>query len=276
MCRPPYRPALHCRGTQQSEDELTDARGLEATVRKIAVIETRDGEHAYHIQRDRDEQRDPAEAHPYHGQTGHVPQQEGDDARPVDMPARVWSQRRFTRPSRKVAAAEPARQLSVHDFRRRRLDHDFILWSHQVSCGLCIYIRNDCSAAMRSSSGGWLMNSRMKPLVLPVLIPKACICGGIGSPWLCFNTCNAAIILPAPARSAPPRSARNSRRREYQLTIMLARIPSTICATIVVKKNPIPDSSRSFLNNARSMRLPMIRARNMTNVFSTPCNKARG
>jgi len=61
-------------------------------------------------------------------------------------------------------------------------------------------------------------------------------------------------MLPVSARSAPRHGTRAAR---------------------VVKKNPIPDSCRSFLNSARSTMLPMIRARNMTDVFSTPCNRAR-
>jgi hypothetical protein len=51
MGRPPDRAALHRRGAQQAEDELTDARGLEGAVRKVAMIETGDGEHAHHVER---------------------------------------------------------------------------------------------------------------------------------------------------------------------------------------------------------------------------------
>ncbi len=78
------------------------------------------------------------------------------------------------------------------------------------------------------------MNNRAKPFDRPPLIPNARICGGMGSPWLLFNTSSALIMLPVPARLAPPRSAPNSRRREYQLTMMLAKIPSTSWAAMVV------------------------------------------
>jgi hypothetical protein len=63
----------------------------------------------------------------------------------------------------------------------------------------------DSKAAMRSSSGGWLVNSQPYEAVRP---------GGIGGLWLRFSACSAAIIPPVPARSAPPRSARNSRQGE--------------------------------------------------------------
>ena len=43
-----------------------------------------------------------------------------------------------------------------------------------------------------------------------------------------------------PASLAPPASARNSRCRENHMTIMLARMPSTSCATIEVMKNAGP------------------------------------
>src|SRR6266404_5098149 len=135
-CRPPNRAALHRRGTQQSEDELPHPRGLEGTVREIAVIEARDGEHAHHVERRGHDERDPAEAHPDDGETSGMHQQEGDDPRPVDMPARVPRCRSLDWPGRKVAVAEPARQLSAHTFHGRwhcwRFDHDFIFWSHQV------------------------------------------------------------------------------------------------------------------------------------------------
>ena len=74
MCRPPNRPALHRRGAQQSEYELPDARGLEAAVREIAVIETRDGEHAHHIGCDCYADRHWTNAGPDRGQAGQVHQ----------------------------------------------------------------------------------------------------------------------------------------------------------------------------------------------------------
>ena len=44
------------------------------------------------------------------------------------------------------------------------------------------------------------MNKRMIPPGEPVLMPKACICCGIGSPWLRFNASSAPIILPVPGK----------------------------------------------------------------------------
>src|SRR5450432_1748504 len=195
VCRPPNGPALHGRGAQQSEDELPDARSLEGAVRKIAMLEARDGEHPKEIEHHRDGQRHPAETHPDYRKAGGMHQKERQHPRPIDVPAGVAMHGGFAGPRGKVAVSEPTRQFPAHPFRGGRLYHDLIFWSHTIP---------DCSAAMRSSSGGWLMNRRVKPLVPPVLIPNACICGGIGSPWLCFNTCRAPIILPVPARSAPP------------------------------------------------------------------------
>src|ERR1700683_1683491 len=100
--------------------------------------------------------------------------------------------------------------------------------------------------------GGWLMNNRTNPPLPPVLMPNARICGGNGSPWLRFTASSAPITFPVPAQLAPPRSARNSRRRE--------------------KKNPIPESARSFLSSTRSTTPPMMRARNMTKVCKIPCS----
>src|ERR1700683_3550759 len=89
MRRPPDRPALHGRGTQQAEDELTDARCLEAAVREIAMIEAGDGEHAHDVQRQSDDECGPAEAYPNHRETGRVHQQKGYDPGPIDVPARL-------------------------------------------------------------------------------------------------------------------------------------------------------------------------------------------
>src|ERR1700678_2102450 len=67
---PPNRAALHRGGAQQAEYELTHARGLEGTVREIPMIEARDGEHAYQVEHQSDQQRRPAETNPNHGETG--------------------------------------------------------------------------------------------------------------------------------------------------------------------------------------------------------------
>ena len=54
-----------------------------------------------------------------------------------------------------------------------------------------------------------------------------------------------------PSRLAEAASARNSRRRENQATIIEANRPSTICDTITVTKKPMP-WPRSFLRITRS------------------------
>jgi hypothetical protein len=95
------------------------------------------------------------------------------------------------------------------------------------------YATGPLRAAMRSSSGGCDMNNRVNPP--PPEIPKAEICAGSRDcSWLSFNRSSAAIIFPRPASVAPPASARNSRQRENHITTMLARMPSTICATMTV------------------------------------------
>ena len=81
-------------------------------------------------------------------------------------------------------------------------------------------------------------------------------------------------MLPVPASCAPPRSARNSRRRENHMTIMLARIPSNSCSTMTVTKEAMPRPS-SERNTARSMMLPMTRDRKITKVLTTPCTSVR-
>lgn len=52
------------------------------------------------------------------------------------------------------------------------------------------------SAAIRSSSGGWVMNKAFMPLLLPLLIPNAFKLSGIwsGIPISRFNVCRAPII----------------------------------------------------------------------------------
>src|SRR5690606_35290355 len=93
------------------------------------------------------------------------------------------------------------------------------------------------SAAMRSSSGGWLMNSRFRPWARPPEMPNACTAlGSVLTPWLRDSASSAEIILPRPARLAPPASARNSRRRENHIAIMLANKPNTISSTNTTTK----------------------------------------
>src|SRR5690606_32870043 len=90
------------------------------------------------------------------------------------------------------------------------------------------------SAAIRSSSGGCDRKSRFKPPTWPPEMPNACIGSGrplSSGPCTRLKPSSAAIMLWRPASLAPPASARNSRWRENHMTIMLARMPNTICAT---------------------------------------------
>src|SRR6185312_15194136 len=127
---PPNGSALHRRGAEQAEDELAGARGLEGAMGKIAVIEARDGEHAYQVEPHGDGQSRPAEAHPDDGETSGMHHHEGDDARPIDVPVRVLRRRGCARTARKIAAAEPAREFSAHPLGCGRRYGDFMLWCH--------------------------------------------------------------------------------------------------------------------------------------------------
>jgi hypothetical protein len=61
-------------------------------------------------------------------------------------------------------------------------------------------------------------------------------------------------------------AARNSRWRENQKTMMLARTPMTSSAAIAVTQNAGP-WPRSALNTTRSTTWPITRARTMTKVL---------
>ena len=87
MRRPPQRSALHAGRADQREGELHRARGAEALVREVAVIETGDREHPYRVQRCRDRDRDRRDAHPEHREAGDVHRQERQRAQPVDAVA---------------------------------------------------------------------------------------------------------------------------------------------------------------------------------------------
>src|SRR6185369_8501402 len=83
------------------------------------------------------------------------------------------------------------------------------------------------NAAIRSSIGGWLMNSRLTPLAPE--IPNAWNAfGNSASARLPDNVCSAEIIPLRPPSLAPPASARNSRQRENHATTIVARTPSTV------------------------------------------------
>src|SRR5271168_2290601 len=78
MRRPPQRAALHGGRADHREYKLRGARSLERSMRKIAVIESGDGEHADEIQRDADADRDRAPSDPNHSQAHQVNDHERD------------------------------------------------------------------------------------------------------------------------------------------------------------------------------------------------------
>ena len=85
------------------------------------------------------------------------------------------------------------------------------------------------------------MNNRLNPDALLDEMPNACIDSGKAEGSCARRSCSKALIIfSRPASLAPPLSARNSRRRENHITIVLARMPNTICATILAMKNPGP------------------------------------
>ena len=103
--RPPQRAALHAGGADAGERELHGARGAEGAVRKVAVIEAGDREHA-HARTVRRRRRAPAaRRRPRTRQAGHVQRHERRSAQPVDAvgagPSRVHG-----------AAVDPAAQCA--------------------------------------------------------------------------------------------------------------------------------------------------------------------
>jgi uncharacterized protein len=90
-----------------------------------------------------------------------------------------------------------------------------------------------CRAAMRSSIGGWVENSLPSPPVMPMA------CMPLGSSPGCKPPRRArALIIGClrPISWAAPASARNSRWRLNQATMMAARKPSTMSITMVVTR----------------------------------------
>ena len=84
-------------------------------------------------------------------------------------------------------------------------------------------------AAMRSSSGGWLISRRLQAAAGATAdAERGNLLGQGASPWFCARRSSAAIILSRPASVAPPASARNSRWRENHIAIMLANKPNTM------------------------------------------------
>ncbi len=88
-----------------------------------------------------------------------------------------------------------------------------------------------CRRAIRSSIGGWVENS----LPTPDVMPKAWMLLG-NSPGTMPPRRASALIMGClrPSRLAEPASARNSRWRENQATMMAATKPSRMSSTMVV------------------------------------------
>ena len=107
-----------------------------------------------------------------------------------------------------------------------------------------------CKACIRSSSGGWLLSSRLAPSFNRSLMPKAVSSPGISCGRDCSGRrrASAAIMAGLLARLAPAASARYSRQREKHIAIIEARKLKIICAITVV----IHESSYSTAPSRRS------------------------
>jgi len=90
MGGPPERSALDGGIAENREDELPEAAGLIRLVGKIAVIETRDGEHAHEIEHQRGRRRDPAPPHPDDPEAHGVQNDEGGNPQPFHPVAEIW------------------------------------------------------------------------------------------------------------------------------------------------------------------------------------------
>ena len=120
---------------------------------------------------------------------------------------------------------------------------------------------------MRSSSGGWVEISDMKPLPPLIFIVASCGCELSTSALFCARRCSAAIMLPRPAIAAPPASARNSRARENQATTTMPSMLKTMSKTMVETKN-----TRCEMRSSTSWRmmLAMTREKKIENALTTP------
>jgi len=119
MRRPPERPALHRRRADDAKDELPHPRGLEGTVREVAVIEPGDGKHAHDIGEHGHHDGHGAPTDPDHGQTGGMDGDEGNDSGPLD-PVRNLGQRRPVRRSNQRAGIEPVDEGAAQSAPKRQ------------------------------------------------------------------------------------------------------------------------------------------------------------
>jgi len=81
---PPKWAALRAGRPEQGKGELTGPGGLEGAVRKIAMVPSRDGEHAYKVEPRCDPYGDPTPSNDEHAQAEQVHDDERDGPQPVD------------------------------------------------------------------------------------------------------------------------------------------------------------------------------------------------
>src|SRR3954469_21418573 len=104
MIGPPQRTALDGGAGEDGEEELAEARGAIALVRKIAVMDARNGKHADEIKRDRGPDGHRAPADPDYTETRAVEDDEGDAAHPIHL---VLLRPKFFATFRNVVGIEP-------------------------------------------------------------------------------------------------------------------------------------------------------------------------
>ncbi len=139
------------------------------------------------------------------------------------------------------SAAVPQCGTKVRSHRRRgpvvkRIEHQFAELEIQVrflagppQAQDCQFTIAFCSASMRSSSDGCVENTRPNRPRLSEIFIVASECWRVSTLFVnCWSLLRAAIIFVFPTNFAPPLSARNSRRRENENTIIEAKIPKII------------------------------------------------
>ncbi len=110
MGGPPQGAALDGGVAEHRKDELPETVGLISLVRKIAVVESRDGEHANEIEHQRGRHRDPTPPHPDHPQAHGVQNDEGGNPQPLHPVAGAW--RHSVQPRLRVHPAQDGNEKS--------------------------------------------------------------------------------------------------------------------------------------------------------------------
>lgn len=82
--RPPQRAALNAGSANHCEDELNGAGGTKRAVRKVAMVEAGQGEHADGVEHTGHEDRYRGDAHPEGPNAGQMHGEERDGAQPID------------------------------------------------------------------------------------------------------------------------------------------------------------------------------------------------